>query len=178
MELQEVTERVRKAAQFVLREGCANDTWVEVIRIASAGPLANGWQNDTETSGVWFWHATGSGLWWNTGRTYVERSGHRGEHYWFAGGRRARVHELSARGYDSLQFPYTTPEYRSADDFPMRNNRVELIDIRPARSRARWRPCPESGLRAGWAHSRHCVCSNERSPLLNCAGASTVDGVK
>jgi len=52
--------------------GVNNFTWVEVMRIDRIDDKRPDEHADRATVGqLWFWHAPGSGVWWNTGRTLV-----------------------------------------------------------------------------------------------------------
>lgn len=142
------------------KRGFSNDTWVEVMRVVSPKQF--------ELHGVWYWEARGSGLWWNTGKTFVETTPGRGERWWFE---TMRVGRLRALGFDSLQLPISDDRRK-----PMANNRFEMVDLRHAKDPlgrkadvVRACACGLGGvhhLRAGWA-SLSCPCSDELS-LLNC----------
>ena len=113
--------------------GVANHTWVEVQRTATNHPL--------ELCSFWYFHAPGSGVWWNVGRTYVATASEgRAEEHWFPTprtfdhGQFVRRHSvLSCKGsealrrlihdgYDSLQIPDISGMGLT--------NHFEIIDLR------------------------------------------------
>lgn len=113
--------------------GVANHTWVEVQRTTTNHPL--------ELCSFWYFHAPGSGVWWNVGRTYVATASEgRNEEHWFPTpwtfdqGQFVRRHSvLSCKGsealrrlihdgYDSLQIPDISGMGLT--------NHFEIIDLR------------------------------------------------
>ena len=155
--------------------GVGHDTWVEVVRIGRLDDKQNA--PDRATAGqVWFWLASGSGIWWNTGRTLVINDGS-------AGAGCAVAH---AKGYQSVQLTRRGPT-------PTHPYSYEIVDCRlqgtPVANMTWASACPPPGvpLRSGVpaedkryapaltgkglrTTSRHCHCDPQYN-YLNCAGA-------
>ena len=159
----------KRPEAFAEARGFANDTWVEVMRTFMD-------RKSTESSGSWYWHAKGSGVWLNLGRTLVEHDvAARGErHYFFEhGGTRAR--HLALMGFDSVQFPVLAGS-RTFIGKPVENNRFEIVALHRYRGPGVSGTCADS-YRGGWAHGRPCNCSTKLdrsgkdSGVVNCGGA-------
>jgi hypothetical protein len=105
-------------------------------------------------------HRTGSGIYWNTGHTFVARAG---QSAYFGEDTQHNLTALAHAGFDSIQFvmPPATLEFA----------RVEFVDIRGLASQQRGSArcaCADS-YRAGWDGRQPCRCQNDRD-ILNCAG--------
>ena len=88
------------SSQKVGDTGVPDHTWVEVIRVGRLDDKDDA--PDRATAGqVWFWLASGSGIWWNTGRTLVINEPKQG-----SGGGCAAAHK---QGYDSIQVTRSAP---------------------------------------------------------------------
>ena len=140
-----------------LRSGFANDTWVEVMR-------ARIWHPD-ESLGTWYWHAKGSGVWINLGRTLVVD----------------RACERTALGlltpsisrakqYDTAQLTVSAHTLPHA----MTNSRFEIVDFRkhaapPTAQSLSVCPPPAADARKGWLHTEPCRCNARAQTMINCA---------
>ena len=97
------------------------------MRTISAGTAEGGIHAAAERGALWYWHAAGSGLWINTGRTYVDTERGRGERYWFGRvgtrGGDAHARELARQGFESLQLPVTV--YNAQYGMPSRAPEIE-----------------------------------------------------
>ena len=91
-----------RASGQMSTKGVADDTWVEVLRIARLddrfdgpnAPSANSVLDDERATvgQVWFWVARGSGVWLNVGRSLVMPGPHN-----------PSCRDAHARGYDTIQ---------------------------------------------------------------------------
>lgn len=154
-----------------------SDTWVEVIRVRE------GYESGTPFT--WFYHAPGSGVWLNTGRTTCIAEAQRDSLQFsgdpshvasaallaergFAQGKRIDTH-LSKKARGNLEAT------RARLDTLQRNgpfgNMLEIVDVRPeAAQNCGLAGCSCTGtLRAGWNASRPCRC-DARRVVANCAG--------
>ena len=121
----------------------------------------------SEALGVWYWHAPGSGIWLQTGRTFVDTQAGRGERFYFWDLHGERAKALARHGYETVQFPVTA--YNA--HFPMRNNRFEIADLRdaalasPSLQGTTCASAPNGRLRQGWGAARACQCDHTQSVL-------------
>lgn len=137
-----------------LRLGFSNHSWVEVMRVRV-------WHLD-ETWGTFYWHAKGSGLWINLGRTVViDRACDR-----------TALGLLSPKLRDAGEYE-TAQLTVSAHTLPhaMTNSRFEIVDFRRPTAKINSRtlsvcPPPAADVRRGWNHTLPCRCV---------AGADTVN---
>jgi len=156
--------------------GVPDHTWVEVVRVGRLDDKND--EPDRATAGqVWFWLASGSGIWWNTGKTLVINVPKQG-----SGGGCAAAHK---QGYDSIQVTRRGPT-------PTHPYSYEIVDCRlqgSAEAHMTWASaCPPPGvtLRSGMpaeaerfapalegkqlrAQKAACHCDPQYS-YLNCAG--------
>ena len=154
--------------------GIPDDQWVEVMRISRKNDKASAADGCT-VGQIWFWHAPGSGIWWNVGKARRVLVGQ-----WVPKSMRtcSWAHE---HGYDSMQFAAFYPAMA-----------LELIDCRGMRRSDAWSSwvsaCPPAHikLRAGipqerfapalqgalGAWSRPCTCDH-RVTHINCLPASS-----
>ena len=151
-----------KGDSFFMASGAANHSWVEVMH---AG-------HDVSASGYWMYLSTGSGIYYNIGRTAVFRDhrealaglpgGHvdpKGDN--LAGLQVARL--AHAAGLDSVQYTHRLEgQYL-----------YEIQDVRDLNTGAgASRVCPSAKLapylRAGWNASLECKCTEGDAQLLNC----------
>ena len=127
-----------------LRRGFTNGTWVEVYHAKDGGEHARG--------KLWMYWATGSGIYYNVGRTTVRP---RGEHV-----TDAEYDVLRAAGFDSIQYSGFSEEGLF---------KYEIVDLRDPGVTS---TCPTSAIarhwRQGWDHSLACDCVAERRRYLNC----------
>ena len=153
----------------------SKETWVEVIRIREG--------YEASSNFTWYYHAPGSGIWLNTGRTVCVANVQRDSREMFVG---QKAHEATSSGLASNGFPAGTgidQRLRRGRtqglDTLQRNgpfgNMLEIVDVRPeAAQRCGRAGCTCTGtLRAGWNASEPCQCS-EASTLLNCGRYSPV----
>lgn len=156
----------------------ANETWVEVIRRREA------YEGDNPFA--WYYHAPGSGIWLNTGRTICSAAEQRDARHFdihASPPQVANATSLLARGFArgfsidgrlSPRLRRSNSNWRGSIDTMQRNgpfgNMLEIVDIRPAATQHCGRAgCTCSGtLRAGWKAGRPCRCDETRE-LLNCA---------
>lgn len=148
----------------------ANHTWVEVIRIREP--------YESQRPLTWYYHAPGSGIWLNTGRSTCVANTQRDARQ-FEPAHVADAASLEARGFRAgvgVDARLKSARARLAVDTMQRNgpfgNMLEIVDVRPeATQRCGRDGCTcSSTLRAGWAASRECRCSESASVLLNCRG--------
>ena len=106
--------------------GVESHAWVEIARTSTNHPL--------ERCSFWYFHAPGSGIWWNVGKTYVANVTEDEDH-WFptplhvaqrqgllpCRGSEA-LRRLIRDGYHSLQLPDLARMYP--------NNHYEIVDLR------------------------------------------------
>lgn len=149
----------------------ANNTWIEVIRIRET--------YEVRKDGTWYYHAPGSGVWLNTGRSVCVANVQRDtRHHPDDPAYAADPSRLAARGFPAgvgidsrLKGP--SGHAMSELDTLQRNgpigNLLEIVDVRhEAAQRCGSQGCTCTGtLRAGWNASRTCRCSEE-SMLLQC----------
>ena len=149
----------------------ANNTWVEVVRIREAyeghRPL------------TWYYHAPGSGVWLNTGRSACVAATQRDARHFGEPAHVASAAALAARGFLAgvgvdarLKRERTHQELDTMQRNGPFGNMLEIVDVRPeAAQRCGREGCTCTGtLRAGWNASRPCRCSEEAGILLNCRG--------
>ena len=158
-------------------DGFPSYTWIEVVRVDLSHPL--------ERCAPWYYAASGSGIWWNTGRTHVAdargsiapgvtatqqlyfptfwhrealpNDTHRVRHgqHWCAGS--AELQRLLLAGIETLQFPHSFP-----------NPRMELIDLRFWNdSTYSMRPCAGE-YRSGWNAREPCACRLVNTWMIGC----------
>ena len=162
-----------------------NDTWVEVIRRREVYEGSNPF--------TWFYHAPGSGIWLNTGRTVCLADQQRDSYWMGAWAERSYVaNSTSLRqhgfitGIGTVDARLSTRRGRLSHvvveaDTLQRNgpfgNMLEIVDVRAeAAQRCGTGGCTCSGhLRAGWRASRPCFCDNKRD-VLNCGRDDTRRG--
>ena len=149
--------------EYRYRRGFPNHTWVEVVRVAYRRSITG---NVTERAAYWLWHASGSGIWYDTGRTLVDASG-RGGDWWV---RHSKSLRRAAKDFDSIQVPLTV----RSTAWPMPNNRFEILDLRPRPATSiadsAQHACHAGGngaFRSGAVHGQPCDC-DDSSAMLNC----------
>lgn len=156
----------------------ANDTWVEVLRRREV--------YEGENPFSWYYHAPGSGIWLNTGRTLCLAEGQRDGRWYKADAWPPQVANgstLASRGFhtgllgiDARLSPRRGAQRGAGFDTLQRNgpfgNMLEIVDVRPeAVQRCGKAGCTCTGaLRAGWRASRPCRC-DATSDVLNCDAA-------
>lgn len=154
--------------------GAANGSWVEVARTVTNHPL--------ELCSSWYFHAPGSGVWWNVGKSYVAKPAE-DENLWFPlpppqqntqTGKMERRHTIAScraseplqrlvrEGYESLQMPDTTSVVRS--------NHFELVDLRHWKFRGAKSAiaCGRRGeYRSGFHAQQPCTCQYSEAKSLD-----------
>ena len=151
--------------------GAAGNSWVEIARTSSNHAL--------ERCSYWYFHAPGSGIWWNVGKTYVANVTE-DENHWFPVpltyqfGKFVRMHSslschgsealrrLIKEGYASLQIPDITNHDLT--------NHFELIDLRNWRLKGGNASLPKCSrghddYRSGFNASRKCTCYSIESRI-------------
>ena len=154
-----------------------SNTWIEVIRLRELYEA-----NDPFT---WYYHAPGSGIWLNTGKTACIADKQRDGNWFPQSATRnflANSSSLASHGFvhqPGLFASVNARQHRRDASFDtlQRNgpygNMLEIVDLRPEAVQR----CARSGgctctsvLRAGWRASRPCRCDNKLD-VLNCAAA-------
>jgi len=148
-----------------------NNTWVEVVRIREA--------YESKRTSTWYYHAPGSGVWLNTGRSACVANVQRDAHQFTDPAHVATPAALAANGFPvgpGVDAIVKRAWARVALDTLQRNgpfgNMLEIADVRAEAaqdaSRCGVTGCTCAGtLRAGWNASRPCRC-DEASALVNC----------
>ena len=148
----------------------ANNTWVEVMRIREP--------YEGQRPLTWYYHAPGSGIWLDTGRSACVAASQRDARQYNDDESVASPSRLLERGWHeggSVDARLKRSQTRGELDTMQRNgpfgNMLEIVDVRPqAAQHCGKQGCTCTGtLRAGWGASRPCHCSEE-SMLLNCRG--------
>lgn len=154
----------------------ANETWVEVLRRREAYEAGG-------VKGTWYYHAPGSGIWLNTGRSLCVAQEQRDAHWYQADAwppQVANTSTLASRGFQSgitgIDQRLKSARLHVGLDTMQRNgpfgNMLEIVDVRPEGAP---QDCGKAGctcagtLRAGWRASRRCRCDGTRD-VLNCDG--------
>ena len=148
----------------------ANNTWAEVIRIRE--------RYESQRAVTWYYHAPGSGVWLNTGRSICVASEQRDARQ-YDPAHVADKQKLASHGFlvgvVGIDARLKSSRSRREVDTMQRNgpfgNMLEIVDVRPeAAQHCGHDGCTCSGsLRAGWKAQRECRCS-ESSVVLNCRG--------
>lgn len=149
----------------------ANHTWVEVMRIRE--------KYEGRRPLTWYYHAPGSGIWLNTGRSACVANAQRDARQYHDPEGVASPTRLTSHGWAEgvgIDLRVKRTHTRSELDTLQRNgpigNMLEIVDVR---AEAEQRGCGNNGctctgsLRAGWEASRPCRC-NEALTILNCRG--------
>lgn len=158
----------------VLPKCLPNATWVEVIRVRETF--------EASSRSTWYYHAPGSGVWLNTGRSDCIAAVQRDRRQYQYGDQTgvAEKSALAARGFrfsnESLELLQRKLAINVADrgvDTMQRNgpfgNMLEIVDVRDtAAQRCGKQGCTCTGtLRTGWSADRPCHC-RAASELLQC----------
>ena len=147
----------------------ARGEWIEVMRAAM--PRA---QSAQMRVGVWYWRAIGSGVFLAAGNATAVVDG-AAQAWWDE----AHLRALRAAGVQTVQAPSSGANL----DYPMRNERFEIVDLRAGdfgvRGGGEGVACAGGGggagapsplLRTGFAAERPCHC-NESLGFVNCRAA-------
>ena len=140
----------------------ADSTWIEVIHMGGLGD---------EHIGAWFFHASGSGIWVNVGKT-VHFTDH-GDAFTFfktPANNEKMTAAAKAQGYDSIQFlahsdcEYNTCRRKPGVKVPNMEIVITALDgVYPCADKKGTSP----KIKMGW-HSTTCACSNAMN-MVNCA---------
>lgn len=146
---------------YVLREAehepIANDTWVEVSRCYTP-------TSSCEAPGLhYFYRATGSGVFFNVGKTIVERRHNICKPGHGAIAFKGHLYQLQRQGYDSIQFSYQDDEVCGgltseivALQWPMRQ--IDRTWAQPDKDESTICAAAAEKLRGGWNASLPCRC--------------------
>ena len=154
----------RPSAVSIQRTGVPDGSWVEIMRIARVESKPDAADRCTRGQ-VWFWLASGSGIWWNVGKSYRMLAG--GGPYDAA--RRLSCADVRSLGYESIQLSEFYPsmalelidcrgaQLEQADETWERACPPEHIELRAGLPPESQRFAP--GLKGVRGSSRPCVCN-------------------
>ena len=153
-----------------------SNTWIEITHSATPGD---------EACGAWFYRGTGSGVWFNTGKT-IAFTEHADAVKQFPGGKTAKCttgdeamsNAAATAGYDSVQFlghndGGTNDHCCTIAGGPGSTKpcRIEIVGVNLNGGFACTDGAAGAQLRAGWQGSRACACTEKAlDGYVNCKG--------